>query len=119
VIQREVRQRIDFFNQRVQLPPSLPEKSFELVWTDLPPADAEIQKLSDGRWQAQVPGLRPGYHKIRIIVKRPNSSRMDGVEISPLIGDIPLPQPLPWSLPSALVLCAIYLLRQKIRSLFS
>ncbi len=119
VIQREARQRIDFFNQRVQLPPSLPEKSFELVWTDLPPADAQIQKLSDGRWQAQVPRLRPGYHKIRIIVKRPDSSRMDGVEISPLIGDIPLPQPLPWALPSALVLCAIYLLRQKIRSLFS
>ena len=100
------------------MPPTLPGTSYELVWTDLPSADAQIQKLSDGRWQAQVPGLRPGYHKIRIIVKRPNSSRMDGVEISPLIGDIPLPQPLPWTLPGLLALCGAYLLRKKIRSLF-
>ena len=118
VIQREVQRRIDFFRIRVQVPPSLPGTSSELVWTDLPSAAAQIQKLSDGRWQAQVPGLRTGYHKIRIIVKRPDSSRKDGVEISPFIGDIPLPEPLSWTLPTLLAICATYLLRKKIRSLF-
>jgi hypothetical protein len=55
---------------------------------------------------------------IRIIAKQPDSSRMDGVEIRPIVGEIPLPQPLPWALPSLLAICATYLLRKKIRALF-
>jgi hypothetical protein len=43
---------------------------------------------------------------------------MDGGDFSLLVGDIPLPQPLPWTLPGLFVLCATYLLRKKIRSLF-
>jgi hypothetical protein len=43
---------------------------------------------------------------------------MDGGEFSLLVGDITLPQPLPWTLPGLFVLCATYLLRNKIRSLF-
>lgn len=118
IIQREVQQRKGFFDQRVQVPDDLPSKSLEPVWTSLKPADAKIQKLPDGRWQARISSLSLGYHKIRIAAKQPNSSRMDGLELSPLVGDIPLPQPLPWALPSLLALCAIYLLRNKIRSLF-
>jgi hypothetical protein len=43
---------------------------------------------------------------------------MDGSEFNIFVGDIPLPQPLSWTLPSLLALCATYLLRKKIRSLF-
>jgi hypothetical protein len=123
IIQREVRQRRGFFDKNpfdrtLPTPENLPEKSLEPVWIDLKAADAQIQKLPDGRWQARVPGLRPGYHMIRIIAKQPDSSRMDGVEIRPIVGEIPLPQPLPWALPSLLAICATYLLRKKIRALF-
>ena len=116
IIQREVQKRKDFFGDRVQVPKTLPDS--EWVWTTLPPAITGIQKFPDGRWQALVPSLTRGYHKIRISAKPPNSSRMDGVEISPFVGDIALPQPLQWTLPGLLALCATYLLRKKIRSLF-
>jgi hypothetical protein len=43
---------------------------------------------------------------------------MDGSEFNIRVGDIPLPQPLPWTLPGLLALCGAYLLRKKIRSLF-
>ena len=118
IIQREVQERKGFFDQRVQVPSDLPPQSSQPVWTDLTPSDAKIQKLPDGRWQAQLPGLSSGYHKIRIIAKQPSSPRMDGGDFSLLVGDVPLPQPLPWTLPGLLALCAIYLLRNKIRSLF-
>jgi hypothetical protein len=118
IIQHEVQQRKGFFDKRVQVPETLPEKSSEWSWITLPPATTRIEKLPDGRWQARIPALSPGYHKIRIIAKQPNSPRMDGGEFSLLVGDIPLPQPLPWTLPGLFVLCATYLLRKKIRSLF-
>jgi hypothetical protein len=118
IIQREVQQRKGFFDQRVQVPENLPEKSSEWSWIALPPSTTRIEKLPDGRWQAQVPGLSPGYHKIRVIVKTPNTTRMDGSEFNILVGDIPLPQPLPLTLPGLFILCATYLLRKKIRSLF-
>ena len=123
IIQREVQQRKGFFDKNpfertLPTPEDLPEKSLVTAWTALKPGDSKIQKLPDGRWQAVIPHLSPGYHKIRIIAKQPSSPRMDGGEFSLLVGDIPLPQPLPWTLPSLLVLCATYLLRNKIRSLF-
>lgn len=123
VIQREVNQRKGLFEKNpfdrtLPMPDDLPPLSLEPVWTALNPADAKIEKLPDGRWQGRIPGLLPGYHKIRIIAKLPDSSRMDGLEISPFVGDIPLPHPLPWTLPCLLVLSATYLLRKKIRSLF-
>jgi hypothetical protein len=123
IIQREMHQRKGFFDKNpfdrtLPTTESLPEKSLEPVWTDLNSVGAKIQKLPDGRWQAGIPHLSPGYHKIRIIAKQPNSTRMDGGEFSLLVGEVPLPQPLPWTLPALLVLCATYLLRKKIRSLF-
>jgi hypothetical protein len=123
IIQREMHQRKGFFDKNpfdrtLPTTESLPEKSLEPVWADLNSVGAKIQKLPDGRWQAGIPHLSPGYHKIRIIAKQPNSTRMDGGEFSLLVGDIPLPQPLPWTLPGLFVLCATYLFRKKIRSLF-
>jgi len=116
IIQREKQKRNDFFGARVQVPQTLPDS--EWVWTPLDPSIAKIQKLPDGRWQAQVPGFSPGYHRVRVIAKTPNTTRMHGSEFNILVGDIPLPQPLPWTLPGLFVLCAAYLLRNKIRSLF-
>ena len=116
VIQREEQKRNDFFGVRVQVPQILPDS--EWVWTPLDSSIAKIQKLPDGRWQACIPALSSGYHKIRIIAKTPNTTRMDGSEFNICVGDIPLPQPLPWTLPGLFVLCAAYLLRKKIRSLF-
>jgi len=123
IIQREVQQRKGFFDKNLfdrtlPTPEGLPSQSLQPVWTDLPPSDAKIQKLSDGRWQTRIPGLPPGYHKIRIIAKQPGSPRMDGADFSLLVGDMPLPEPLPWTLPGLLALCAAYLLRKKIRSPF-
>jgi len=123
IIQHEVQQRKGFldknpFERKVPTPDDLPQQSLEPVWTSLDLATAKIVKLSDGRWQALIPSLTPGYHKIRIIAKMPNTTRMDGSEFNILVGDIPLPQPLPLTLPGLFILCATYLLRKKIRSLF-
>jgi len=123
IIQLEAQQRKGFFDKNpfdrtLPTPEDLPPQSLQPVWTPLEPATAKIQKLPDGRWQARIPALSPGYHKVRIIAKQPNSPRMNGGEFSVLVGDIPLPQPLPWTLPGLFVLCATYLLRKKIRSLF-
>lgn len=123
IIQREVHQRKGFFDKNpfdrtLPTPENLPEKSLEPVWTDLNPDDAKIQKLPDGRWQASISNLSPGYHKIRLMAKQLNPPRMDGKDYILLVGEIPLPQPLPWTLPALLFLCAAYLLRKKIRSLF-
>jgi hypothetical protein len=117
VIQREEQKRNDFFGARVQVPHTLPDSKW--VWAPLDPSIAKIQKLPDGRWQACIPALSSGYHKIRVIVKTPNTTRMDGSQFNILVGDVPLPQPLPWTLPGLFVLCATYLLRNKIRSLFA
>jgi len=123
IIQREVQQRKGFFDKNpfertLPTPEDLPPQSLDPVWTPLDPSVAQIQKLPDGRWQARIQALSPGYHKIRVIAKTPNTTHMDGIEFNILVGDIPLPQPLPWALPALLALCAIYLLRKKIRSLF-
>lgn len=123
IIQREVQQRKGFFDKNpfertVPTVEDLPPQSLDPVWTPIDPSIAQIQKLPDGRWQAHIPALSLGYHKIRVIAKTPNTTCIDGSEFNILVGDIPLPQPLPWTLPTLLALCAIYLLRKKIRSLF-
>lgn len=123
IIQREERQRKGFFDKNpfdrtLPTPEDLPRQSLQPLWTPLDHSTAKIQKLPDGRWQACIPALSPGYHKIRIIAKTSNTTRMDGSEFNIRVGDIPLPQPLPWTLPGLFVLCATYLLRNKIRSLF-
>jgi hypothetical protein len=118
IIQREVQQRKGFFDLRVQVPDELPSKSLEPVWTSLEPDDVKIQKLPDGRWQARISSMSLGYHKVRIIAKLTDPKCMDGVDFSFPVGNIPLPQPLPWALPCLLALCSTYLLRNKIRSLF-
>jgi hypothetical protein len=116
IIQREVLERKSFFEDRVQVSDNLPPQSSHPVWK---PADAKIQKLPDGRWQVAIPSLSRGYHKIRIEPKHSNLPRIDGQDFPLRVGDdIPLPQPLPWVLPSILIFCATYLLRNKIRSLF-
>ena len=124
VIQRQFHQRKGFFDKNPFESPlptteTLPAQSLEPVWTHLAPAVTKIKKLPDGRWQALVLGLQPGYHKIRILAKTPDAMRMEGLDFNVLVGEIPLPQPLPWTLPALLVLCATYLLRKKIHSLFS
>ena len=123
IIQLQRHQRKGFFDKNpfdrtLPTPENLPQKSLEPFWDDLKPADAKIQKLPDGSWQAQVPGLSPGYHVIRLMAKQSNPPRIEGAEFPLFVGDIRLPQPLPWTLPALLVLCAAYLLRKKIRSLF-
>jgi hypothetical protein len=121
IIQRELQERKGFFDKNpfvrtLPTPEDLPPQSHQPVWTPLDPS--KIQKLPDARWQVRVSALSPGYHKIRVIAKTPNTTRMDGSEFNILVGEIPLPQPLPWTLPALLILCATYLLRKKIRSLF-
>ena len=123
IVEREVQRRKGFFDKNPferTLPTTdeLPPQSLEAIWTAVEPAVAKIQKLPDGRWQSRIPALSTGYHKIRIIAKQPDSPRMDGLQVSLLVGDFPLPQPFPWAFPSLIALCATYLLRNKIRSLF-
>lgn len=120
IIEREVNERKGFFDKNpfdrtLPTPSDLPPQSLGSFWK---PVEATIQKLPDARWQVIIPHLPPGYHKIRIIAKQPDSPRMDGADFSLLVGDIPLPEHLPWTLPALMALCATYLLRKKIRSLF-
>lgn len=123
IIQRELPQRKGFFdknlsNHTLRIPDDFPAKSLASVWGTLKSADANLQMLPDGRWQVRIPSLSPGYHKLRIIARLPGSNRMDGVDFSFPVGEIPLPEPLSWALPTFLVICATYLLRKKIRSVF-
>lgn len=120
IIEREVNERKGFldknpFDRTLPTPDDLPPQSLGSV---LKPVEARIQKLPDARWQVVIPHLPPGYHKIRVMAKQPDFPRMDGADFSLLVGEIPLPEPLPWTLPALLALCATYLLRKKIRSLF-
>lgn len=123
IIQLERQQRKGFFDKNpfersLSTTYQLPPQSLEAVWTPLESSVAGIHKLPDGRWQARIPSLSPGYHKIRILAKQPNNPRLDGVDFSLFVGSIPLPQPLSWLFPALFAFCATYLLRNKIRSLF-
>jgi hypothetical protein len=90
----------------------LPSQSLDPVWISIEPGIAKVTKLPDGRWQAIVPSLPPGYNKVRLLAKAPGAQRLEGSEFNIFVGEIPLPPPLSW-LPSAfLFLCSGYLLRK-------
>ncbi|MEI8294030.1 MAG: hypothetical protein WCG66_08575 [bacterium] len=123
VVERQLVKRRGFFDKNPfdrTLPTveELPERTLEPVWTALEPSAAKIEHLASGRWQVYAPGLSSGYHKFRILARRTDSTRVDGVDFNILVGDIPLAEPLSWLAPAILLVCAVYLLRNKIRGLF-
>jgi hypothetical protein len=122
-VQREIEQRKGFFDKTVpdrsiSTVEKLPQGTVQFVWTNLDPETAKITKLSDGRWQAQIPGLSSGYREIRVIAKQSDATRVVGLYFNVFVGLIPLPSPFSWTLPILLCVCTAYLLRKKIRSLF-
>jgi hypothetical protein len=102
----------------IPLPTSVPTPVPKILWVPIDPKKANISKLPDGRWQGRVPGLKPGYHAIGIISKAAGEERDGFVEFPLSVGKIPRPHFVSWSMVAILLLCAGYLLRKKIRSLF-
>ncbi len=106
------------FEKSFPLPTSVPTPVPKILWVPIDSKKANITKLPDGRWQGRVPGLTPGYHSVGIISKVAGEEREGFVEFPVSIGKIPQPNFLSWSMPVIVLLCATYLLRKKIRSLF-
>jgi hypothetical protein len=105
------------FQKRLVVPKELPKPEVHTRWR---PVDAaSIQRREDGTWTAIVTDLKPGYHNIRIVTRQAGGNRTDYSSFPILVGTLP-PSPY-WhaSMLVGFVLCAGYLLRKKIRSLFS
>ena len=102
----------------IPLPTSVPTPVPKILWVPIDPKKANISKLPDGRWQGRVPGLTSGYHAIGIISKVAGEEREGFVEFPVSIGKIPQSPFVSWSMLAIVLLCAVYLLRKKIRSLF-
>jgi len=106
------------FEKTIPLPTSVPTSVPKILWVPIDSKKANITKLPDGRWQGRVPGLPPGYHAIGIISKVAGEEREGFVEFPVSIGKIPQPDFVSWSMFAIVLICAGYLLRKKIRSLF-
>jgi hypothetical protein len=102
------------FQDRLQIPGEIPTPELRDKWTPISPTDAEVRKLPDGRWQARVPDLAPGFHRIRVVATEPGSKRADGAELIVEVGKIPLPASLPWILLGLLFISLAYLLRKRL-----
>lgn len=116
-IQRPVFRRggaAGFFEKRMEVPETLPGEEDSVQWEDVPPAEARIVELPDGRWQGRVSGLREGWNAIRILAHRPGTSETYCMEIPVEVGKIPLPGYFKSALYSALIVCSVYLLYRKI-----
>ena len=106
------------FEKVIPLPTSVPTPVPKILWVPIDPKKANITKLPDGRWQARVPGLTPGYHSIGIITKAAGGERDGFIEFPLSVGKIPRLNFVSWSMFAIVLLCTGYLLRKKIRSLF-
>jgi hypothetical protein len=109
----------DGFERRVTLPDELPEDRSGVNWEPVPASESHISLQADGRWSGTVSGLREGYNAIRVTARTPQSTVGEGFEIAIPVGKIPLPGY--WKLLAAaiVILCSTYLLRRRIRGLFS
>ena len=106
------------FQKRILLPSTVPTPVPKILWIPVASKKANITKLPDGRWQARVPGLTPGYHAIGIITKVAGGERDGFIEFPVSVGKISRPEFVPWSMFAIVLLCSGYLLRKKIRSMF-
>jgi hypothetical protein len=106
------------FQKSIPLPASVPTPVPKILWVPIDSRKADITKLPDGRWQARVPGLTPGYHPVGIIAKVKGHDREGFVEFPVSVGNIPQSDLFSWGMYAFVLLCATYLLRNKIRSLF-
>ena len=106
------------FEKSFPLPTSVPTPVPKILWVPIDSKKANITKLPDGSWQGRVPGLKPGFHAIGIISKAAGEDRDGFVEFPVSVGKIPRPDFVSWSMFAIVLLCAGYLLRKKIRSLF-
>jgi len=106
------------FEKTILLPTTVPTPVPKILWAPIASKKANITKLPDGRWQARVPGLTPGYHSIGIITKAAGGERDGFIEFPLSVGKIPRLNFVSWSMFAIVLLCTGYLLRKKIRSLF-
>ena len=118
-IERWGAKRSDFFasnpfKKRMQLPGELPAASSNAEWIVIQPDEARLQQTDSGRWEAHVPGLREGYHKVRILVPEPGSKLAHGEEFVILVGTLPSALNRTWFLAVALGLIVLYLLRNQL-----
>jgi hypothetical protein len=104
-------------NTRFTVPSKLPDKKPIDIWTPLPTKVSKIKQLPDGRWEANVPNLRAGYHDIRITAETDPSDRSHGIQFVLHVPPIPPLWNNQWLLGSFLFLCLLYLLRNPLINL--
>jgi hypothetical protein len=102
------------FQDRLQIPGEIPTPELRDEWTPVSSTAAGIEKLPDGRWQARVKDLGPGFHRIRVVATEPGAKRADGAELIIEVGKIPLPSVLRWILAGLLIVSLAYLLRKRL-----
>lgn len=108
----------DPFQKRLEIPLEVTTKKPVDNWTAVPQSIANIQKLPDGRWQAVVTGLKPGFQDIRIGA-RPEFLKQ--INFSAIVVKVP---PLSftwlnrWLLAPLFFICVLYLLRNKLLKIF-
>jgi len=109
---------VDPFQKRLEIPLEVTTNKEVDNWTALPQSVANIHQLPDGRWQAIVSGLKPGYQDIRIGAK---PDFLKQINYSAIVVHVP---PLSftwlnrWLLAPLFLICLLYLLRNKLFKLF-
>lgn len=120
-IERLVVRRSDLFSsnpleKRLKLPGELPEPTRKAEWVEVPPAEARLSRLEDGTWEARVPGLGEGFHRVRVLVPEAGTKNFHGNDFVVEVGTIPRSSVLLWGLAIAAVLIGCYLLGGMLRS---
>jgi hypothetical protein len=108
----------DPFRIRLQDPLEGTTKKGVDNWSAVPQSVANIHQLPDGRWEAIVSGLKPGYQDIRIGSK---PDFLKQINYSAIVVQVP---PLSftglqrWLLAFLFLICLLYLLRKKLLKIF-
>ena len=119
-VERFVARRSELFasnplEKRLKLPGELPEPALKAEWIEVPRDEARMRRLEDGSWEARVPGLEEGFHRVRLLVPQPGTKNFHGNDFVVEVGAIPRSAALKWGLGAAVGLLLFYLLRQRFR----
>ncbi len=119
-VERFVARRPELFasnplEKRLKVPGELPEPALKAEWIEVPPDEARMRRLEDGSWEARVPGLEEGFHRVRLLVPQPGTKNFHGNDFVVEVGAIPRSAALKWGLGAVAGVLLFYLLRQRFR----
>jgi hypothetical protein len=118
VVERQAAGLGDTFERRLQVPTDLPKPESVVKWVRLFGEEAGIRPAGEGVWEATISGFDEGFHDVRIATRAPpDGPRIDYSAFVVKVAPLP-PNPLwNWLAGAIGIICLLYLLRKKIRSL--